>query len=137
MAPSRPRPPLGVIIWYAWAVLLLVITGLLLPKIIAFVDVSEKAPFSILGLVMMAELAVVFFGITVAMQRKRVARGFTIFIAMLPAPILAGLVPLLLDLESDAAGGWTALFLPLGLILSVILIIGLRQGASLAWFNED
>jgi hypothetical protein len=114
-----------------------VITGLLLPKIIAFVDVSEKAPFSILGLVMMAELAVVFFGITVAMQRKRVARGFTIFIAMLPAPILAGLVPLLLDLESDAAGGWTALFLPLGLILSVILIIGLRQGASLAWFNED
>jgi len=137
MAPSRPRPPLGVIFWYAWAVLLLAITGLLLPKIIAFVDVSEKAPFSVLGLVMMGELAVVFFGITVAMQRKRVARGFTVFIAMLPAPILAGLIPVLLDMEPDAASGWAALFLPLGLVLSVLLIIGLRRPAALAWFNED
>ena len=137
MAPSRPRPPLGVLAFYAWAAVLLAVTGLLLPRIIAFVDVSEKMPFSILGLVMMAELAVVFFGITVALQRKRIARGFSIFIAMLPAPILAGLVPLLLDMTPAAAAGWASVFLPLGLVLSVVLIIALRRPASLAWFNED
>ena len=59
------------------------------------------------------------------------------FIAMLPAPIRAGLVPLLLDMTPAAAAGWASVFLPLGLVLSVILIIALRQPASLAWFNED
>ena len=52
----RPRPAFGIVAWFAWVVVLLGVTGLLLPQIIAFVDFSEKAPFSLLGIVMMAEL---------------------------------------------------------------------------------
>ncbi|MDQ5840127.1 MAG: fumarylacetoacetate hydrolase family protein, partial [Chloroflexota bacterium] len=56
---TRHRPSFGLMAWFVWVGLLLGVTGLLLPRIIAFVDFSEKAPFSLLGLFMMAELAVV------------------------------------------------------------------------------
>ena len=71
------RTPLGVLLWFGWAFILLVITGLLLPKIIDFVDFSPRAPFSLLGIFMMAELALVIFGITVALatQTDRLAHG--------------------------------------------------------------
>jgi hypothetical protein len=131
---SSPWP---VRLWFAWAFALLAISGLLLPRIIAFVDFSDRAPFSLLGLFMMAELAALLFGVTVAMQRKRIGHRFAIGIAALAVPILAGLPPALFHMEPPAANGWYFVTVPLGLLISVILIAGLLRPSARAWFNED
>jgi hypothetical protein len=139
-ADQEPTPapmPLGVRLWFVWAFSLLAITGILLPRIIEFVDFSSKAPFSLLGIFMMLELAALLFGITVAMQRKRIAFRFAIGIAILAAPILAGLPPILLNFPPEAVAGWQGLFVPLGLLISVVLIVGLLRPASRAYFSED
>jgi hypothetical protein len=136
-APAQERTPLGVLLWFVWSFLLLAVTGLLLPRIITFVDFSERAPFSLLGIFMMAELAVVIFGITVALQRKRIAWRVAVFIALLPAPILAGLPPALFAFTPDAAAGWYTLFVPLGLLLSAILVFLLLRPAARDYFRED
>jgi hypothetical protein len=123
--------------WFVWVALLLGLTGLLLPRIIAFVDFSEKAPFSLLGLFMMAELAAVLFGLTLVLQHKRAGFGFALGISLLPAPILAGLVPVALAMPAEAAAGWTTLMLPIGAAISVILIAGLARQATRSWFTEN
>ena len=128
---------MGVLLWSGWSFLLLGVTGLLLPRIIGFTDFSERAPFSLLGIFMMAELAVVIFGITVALQRKRIAWRFAMFIALLPAPILAGLPPALLSFGPDAATGWYVLFVPIGLLLSAVLVVLLLRPGARAYFAED
>ena len=129
--------PTAVRLWFAWAFLLLAVTGLLLGRIVEFVDFSERAPFSLLGIFMMLELAAVIFGVTVALQRKRIAHRFAIGIALLPVPILAGLPPALLEMPTVAANGWYSLFLPLGLLLSVVLVTGLLRPGARSWFSED
>ena len=128
--------PWSVRLWFAWAFFLLAVTGLLLPRIIAFVDFSERAPFSLLGIFMMIELAAVLFGITAALQRKRIAHGFAIGIALLPVPILAGLPPILLEMPPVAANGWYTLTVPIGLAISAGLLIGLLRPSSRAYFSE-
>ena len=134
---TSERTPLGVLLWFGWAVTLLAISGLLLPQIVGFVDFSERAPFSLLGIFMMAELALVIFGVTVALQRKRVAHRLALGISLLPVPILAGLPPALLEMSSDASAGWYVLTLPVGLLLTVVLIVGLLRPAARAYFTED
>ncbi len=134
---ARPRPALGIVAWFAWVAVLLGVTGLLLPRIIAFVDFSERAPFSLIGILMMAELAVVFFGLTLVLQHKRAGFGFAIGISLLPIPILAGLIPLLLAMPPVAAAGWTTLMVPVGLAISALLIVALTRRAARAWFTED
>ena len=129
--------PIGVRPWFGWAFALLAITGLLLPRIIEFVDFSEKAPFSLLGIFMMLELAAVLFGVTVAMQRKRIAHRFALGIAVLAAPILAGLPPILLNFPPGAAAGWQRLFVPVGLAITVMLVVLLLRPSSRAYFSED
>lgn len=136
-APQLPPMPIAVRLWFIWAFALLALTGLLLPRIIEFVDFSSRAPFSLLGLFMMAELAALLFGITVAMQRKRIGHRFAIGIAILAAPILAGLPPIVLEFPSEAVAGWQALFIPVGLVISVVLIVGLLRPGSRAYFSED
>ena len=134
---NRPRLALGIVAWFVWVTLLLVITGLLLPQIIAFVDFSERAPFSVVGILMMAELAVVFFGLTLVLQHKRAGFGFAIGISLLPVPILAGLIPLLLAMPPAAAAGWTTLMVPIGLAITALLLFTLTRQPSRAWFTED
>jgi hypothetical protein len=129
--------PWGVRLWFAWAFALLAITGLLLPRIIEYVDFSERAPFSLLGIFMMLELAALIFGVTVAMQRKRIAYRFAIGIAVLAAPMLAGLPPILLEFPPESAAGWQALFLPVGLAITVVLMIALLRRSSRDYFSED
>jgi len=129
--------PWGVRLWFGWAFALLAGTGILLPRIIEFVDFSERAPFSLLGLFMMLELAAVLFGITVAMQRKKIGHRFAIGIAILPAPMLAGLPPVLLDFPPQSTAGWQALFLPVGLAITLVLVVLLLRPASRAYFSED
>ena len=135
-AENRPPMPLAVRLWFAWAFTLLVITGLLLGRIVEFIDFSERAPFSLLGIFMMVELAAVLFGITVALQRKRIGHRFAIGIALLPIPILAGLPPILLEMPPVAANGWYTLTVPIGLIISAGLIIGLLRPSARAYFRE-
>jgi len=134
---QRSPIPWGVRLWFGWAFGLLAITGLLLPRIIGFVDFSARAPFSLLGLFIMLELAALLFGITVAMQRKRIAYRFAIGIAVLAAPILAGLPPIVLDFPAPAASGWRALFVPLGLAITLVLVLALLRPSSRAYFSED
>ena len=128
--------PLPVKLWFAWAFGLLAITGLLLGRIVEFIDFSERAPFSLLGIFMMIELAVVLFGITVALQRKRIGHRFAIGIALLPVPVLAGLPPVLLEMPPQAANGWYTLTVPLGLLVTIGLVIALMRPASRAFFSE-
>ena len=123
-------------LWFVWAFGLLVVTGLLLPRIVEFIDFSERAPFSLLGIFMMIELAAVLFGITVALQRKRIAHRFAIGIALLPVPILAGLPPILLDMPPTAANGWYVLTVPIGLVISLVLVVGLLRPARREYFSE-
>ena len=138
MTDSDPHPtmPLAVRAWFVWAFLLLALTGLLLGRIVEFVDFSERAPFSLLGIFMMVELAVVLFGITVALQRKRIAYRFAIGIALLAVPVLAGLPPALLEFPPQAANGWYTLTIPLGAVISAGLLIGLLRKSARAWFQE-
>ena len=131
-----PQMPLAVRAWFVVAFGMLAITGLLLGRIVEFVDFSERAPFSLLGIFMMVELAVLLFGITVAMQRKRIAHRFAIGIAFLPIPVLAGLPPVLLDFPAQAANGWYLLTVPIGLILTIALVTGLLRSSARAWFDE-
>src|SRR5688572_33244119 len=129
-ARHKPSMPLAVRAWFVVAFLLLALTGLLLGRIVEFIDFSERAPFSLLGIFMMIELAAVLFGITVALQRKRIAHRFAIGIALLPVPILAGLPPVLLEMPPEAADGWYVLTVPIGLVISVILVVGLLDRKS-------
>ena len=133
---ERPPIPLAVRLWFAWAFGALAITGLLLGRIVEFIDFSERAPFSLLGIFMMVELAAVLFGITVALQRKRIGHRFAIGIALLPVPILAGLPPILLEMPPVAANGWYTLTVPIGLLISLALIIGLLRSSARAYFSE-
>jgi hypothetical protein len=130
------RTPIGVLLWFIWAFGLLGTSGLLLGRIVEFVDFSAKAPFSLLGIFMMLELAVVLFGITVALQRKRIAHRFAIGIAGLAAPILGGLPPALLRMPGEAAIGWALLFVPIGLVISAVLIFLLLRPAARNYFSE-
>ena len=131
-----PRMPIAVRLWFVWAFGLLAMTGLLLGRIVEFIDFSERAPFSLLGIFMMIELAAVLFGVTVALQRKRIAHRFAIGISLLPVPILAGLPPILLDMPPTAANGWYVLTVPIGLLISLVLVIGLLRSASREYFSE-
>ncbi|MGI8999969.1 MAG: hypothetical protein ACR2GO_09720, partial [Candidatus Limnocylindria bacterium] len=135
-SPSPTTMPLSVRAWFAVAFILLALTGLLLGRIVEFIDFSERAPFSLLGIFMMIELAVVLFGITVALQRKRIAYQFAIAISFLPVPVLAGLPPLLLDFPPTAANGWYLLMVPIGALLTVGLLLGLLRTSARAWFSE-
>ncbi len=133
----RPPLPLAVRAWFVVAFGLLAVTGLLLGRIVEFVDFSERAPFSLLGIFMMLELATLLFGITVALQRKRIAHRFAIGIAILPVPVLAGLPPILLDMPRAAANGWYLLMAPIGLVVTVVLVVGLLRRGARDWFTED
>jgi hypothetical protein len=133
---SHPPTPLSIKLWFAWAFALLAVTGLLMGRIVEFIDFSERAPFSLLGIFMMVELAVVLFGITVALQRKRIGHRFAIVIALLAVPILAGLPPVLLEMPAQAANGWYVLTVPIGIVISVGLVIALLRPAARAYFSE-
>jgi hypothetical protein len=128
--------PIAVRLWFAWAFALLAVCALFLGRIVNYTDFSERAPFSILGIVMMLALAVLLFGITVALQRKRVAHRFALAIAAMAIPILAGLPPILLGMPADAAGGWYVLFLPIGAVITLGLVVALLRAPARAWFNE-
>ena len=129
--------PSAVRAWFVMAFFLLAVTGLLLGRIVEFVDFSERAPFSLLGVFMMIELAALLFGITVALQRKRIAHRFALAISFLPVPVLGGLPPVLLDFPAGAANGWYLLTVPIGTLVTIGLVAGLLRSPARDWFGED
>ena len=68
---------------------------------------------------------------------RRARNWRRIGIAILAAPILAGLPPILLDFPREAVAGWQALFIPVGLLISVVLVVALLRPGSRAYFSED
>lgn len=128
--------PLGVRAWFVWAFALLVFTGLFLGRIVEFIDFSEGAPFSLLGIFMMVELAVLLFSITVALQRKRIAQRFAVFIALIGVPVFAGLPPILLDLPQQASNGWWGVVGAGSAVAAIALVVALLRPAVRAWFSE-
>jgi hypothetical protein len=71
------------------------------------------------------------------MQRKRIGHRFAIGISALAVPILAGLPPALFRMEPAAANGWYLVTVPLGLVISAVLVVGLLRPAARDWFTED
>ena len=117
---------------------LLGFTGLLLGRVVEFIDFSERAPFSLLGIFMMIELAAVLFGITTALQRKRIGhRRFAIGIAFLPVPILAGLPPVLLEIPPTRPQRLVRADVPIGLCSRRAPRVALLRASARAWFSED
>ena len=71
-----------------------------------------------------------------ALQRKRIGHRFAIGIALLPVPILAGLIPVLLRMPAEAATGWWLLTVPIGALISLVLLVGLLRRPARAYFSE-
>jgi hypothetical protein len=71
------------------------------------------------------------------MQRKRIGLRFALGIAILAVPMLAGLPPALFRMEPTAANGWYALTVPIGLLITVVLVVALLRPSARGWFIED
>ncbi|HZW02219.1 MAG TPA: hypothetical protein VFF55_11720 [Candidatus Deferrimicrobium sp.] len=118
----RQMPP-GVLLFLAYAFVVLSILGLTMPVVI---DQAVQTPVTFIGLVWMGLLAYLIFTMTLVLQRKQAAYGLSLGLTTLLLP-LAAIVFL-------GAGGW---------ILSVVLVVAfgvmvwaLRRPRSREWFCE-
>lgn len=114
--------PRGVRVLLAYGLTLLVLLALTLPLVIAQ---AVEAPISVLGLLWMLLLAYLIFTITLIVQRKQAAWALSVGLASLSLP----LIPLLF-----LWGG--ALAALVGLLISAVLFLSLREGAVRTWFSE-
>ncbi len=114
--------PAGVLLFLVYAFIILALIGLTLPIV---VNLAIDAPVAGVGLVDMLLLAYTIFTITLVLQRKQAAWGFSLGLSSLTVP----LVPLL----GLAAGIPGAVF---ALALALVLFRGLLRPSSRAWFQE-
>ena len=115
--------PLSVAAFLAYALLLLAGLGLTLGPV---VELATAAPVTLQGVVWMALIAACIFTITLVYQRKAAGRGFAIGLCtiLLPAGPLIALT----------LGNWLPGLPPI--VLSVLLIRGLRAEKARAWLVE-
>jgi hypothetical protein len=118
----REMPP-GVLVFLAYALLILAGLGLSMPLV---VSQAVEAPISFIGLVWMLLLAYLIFTMTLVLQRKQAAYGLAMGLATLCLP----LVPLLLLSPAGIVGAGIAL------LVFAVLLWSLRRPASRAWFVE-
>ena len=118
----RQMPP-GVLLFLAYAFVVLSILGLTMPVVI---DQAVQAPITFIGLVWMGLLAYLIFTMTLVLQRKQAAFGLSLGLTTLLLPLAA--------IVFFGAGGW---------ILSVVLLVAfvalvwaLRRPRSREWFCE-
>lgn len=121
-APGRRVPPPGVLLFLAYALLVLAAIGVLLPWI---VDQAISQPLSIPGIAAMALLAYTIFTVTIVIQRKAAARGLALGLTTLTIPV--ALLLLIGPAPVSAA-------VPAALGLTVFL--GLRRPSVGAWLSE-
>ncbi len=114
--------PAGIIVFLGYAFLLLAGIGISMRWV---VDQAIDQPVSPIGIVWMCLLAYTIFTITLVLQRKQAAWGFSLGLASLTVP----LVPLL----GLAAGIPGAVF---ALALALLLFRGLLRPSARAWFQE-
>jgi hypothetical protein len=87
--------PAGVVVFLAYALLILAAIGISLPAVIA---TAVDTPIAWQGLLAMGLLAYTIFTITLTIQRKEAARGLALGLSSLTLPaipllLLSGLVP--------------------------------------------
>ena len=120
-APRR-RPPWGVLLFLAYAFLILTGVGLALPSV---VDLAAEMPVSFVGLVVMALLAYTIFTITLVLQRKAAARNLALGLASLTLPPIALALAYGYAVAARAVAAFAAL-----------LFRGLLRPAVPAWLTE-
>lgn len=121
LARLRAMPP-GVLVFLAYAFLVLGAVGVSLRFV---VDQAIAAPLSPVGVIVMILLAYTIFTITLVLQRKEAARGLALGLSSLTLPA----VPLLL------LGGMPLPALVVGL-LAVVLFRGLTRPSVRAFLDE-
>jgi hypothetical protein len=122
LALLRQMPP-GVMVFLAYAFLVLAVLGLTMPLVIAQ---AVEAPISFIGLVWMLLLAYLIFTMTLVLQRKQAAYGLALGLATLCIP----LAPVLFLSPAGVIGAIIAL-----LVFAVVLW-SLRLPRSRTWFVE-
>ena len=114
--------PLGVIIFLAYAFVILAGIGIALPGVI---DMAAGAPISGTGVVVMVLLAYTIFTTTLVLQRKEASRGLALGLASLTLPLLVFLV----------ASGLLVQALFIG-ALAALLFRGLLSAGVRAYLSE-
>jgi len=122
LALLRQMPP-GVMVFLAYAFVVLAVLGLTMPLVIAQ---AVEAPISFIGLVWMLLLAYLIFTMTLVLQRKQAAYGLALGLATLCIP----LAPVLFLSPAGVIGAIIAL-----LVFAVVLW-SLRLPRSRTWFVE-
>jgi hypothetical protein len=122
LARLRQMPP-GVMVFLAYAFVVLAVLGLTMPLVIAQ---AVEAPISFVGLVWMLLLAYLIFTMTLVLQRKQAAYGLALGLATLCIP----LAPVLFLSPAGVIGAIIAL-----LVFAVVLW-SLRLPRSRTWFVE-
>jgi hypothetical protein len=115
--------PAGVRVFLAYALALLVVTGLTLPVIVE--QAVGRMPITALGVVWMLLLAYLVFTLTLVLQRKQAAYVLSLGLATLTIP----LIPLL----GLAAGAFGAI---LAVLLAAAVFGSLRAESARRWFSE-
>ena len=118
----RTMPP-GIILFLAYALLILLAIGVTLPGVIALA--TGAMPITFQGLVVMILLAYTVFTTTLVLQRKEAAQNLALGLVSLLVPtaglaLFAGFVP----------------FAVILLLLAVMLIRTLRGAGVRAWLSE-
>jgi hypothetical protein len=122
LALLRQMPP-GVLVFLAYAFVVLAILGLSMPLVISQ---AVEAPISFIGLVWMLLLAYLIFTMTLVLQRKQAAYGLALGLATLCIP----LVPLLFLSPAGVVGALVAL------LVFALVIWSLRRPRTRTWFVE-
>jgi len=121
-APGGRIPPAGLLLFLAYAFLILGSIGLSLRWV---VDQAISNPLSLPGIVVMVLLAYTIFTITMVLQRKQAARGLALGLATLTIPA----VPLLLLGPAP----------PVAIVpaaLGIALFVGLLRPSVREWLSE-
>ena len=118
----RQMPP-GVLLFLAYAFVVLAALALTLPIV---VNEAVVAPISFIGIVWMLLLAYLIFTMTLVLQRKQAAFGLSLGLVSLLVPLALLLV--------FAPGGWVGSIV--AILLFVMLLWSLRRPRSRAWFSE-
>ncbi len=121
-APGGRIPPAGLLLFLAYAFLVLGTIGVSLRWV---VDMAISAPVSLPGIAVMILLAYTIFTITMVLQRKQAARGLALGLTTLTIPA----VPLLLLGPVPPAAIAPA-------VLGAALFLGLGRPSVKAWLSE-
>jgi hypothetical protein len=122
LALLRRMPP-GVLVFLAYAFVVLAVLGLSMPLVISQ---AVEAPISFIGIVWMLLLAYLIFTMTLVLQRKQAAYGLAIGLATLCIP----LAPLLFLSPAGLIGS------TLALLVFALVVWSLRRPRTRTWFVE-